>query len=109
MAKKPKKLDKALVDKAMAHAIDGNGRQLAQLIKSVSAEDLAAGLGRIGAMYKDHYGEDGFLAGLTLVFAVVDGRRTGRAEFQQWMKDARRRLQDEAISRAEKAATEVEL
>jgi hypothetical protein len=72
------------IRKAIELAENGKGRQLAQLVKSFSVDDLAAGFSAAGS--------GGWFYPHTLLFALshAAGRRQGRREIANMMRDIRK-------------------
>lgn len=94
MAKRPAITEES-VRKALRRAQDGEGHQLAMLLKSVSTKDLARAISRAAPYYKAHADSDLFLYGIGTVFAVVEGIRSAKAEVVQWKKDYRKKRRAE--------------
>ena len=96
MPKRKVDLSVEAVDKAIERATAGKGRQLAEMIKACSVDDLASGFGQAGEFWTGDYP----WAALRTVLAVCGGRRKGRADVAVWLKDARREYRAKAKAEA---------
>lgn len=72
------------IAKAIDRAAEGKGRQLAEIVKGISTDDLATAFGHVRA----HWSE---LAGLSRALAFASGVREQRAiqakDRRQWRKE----------------------
>ena len=105
MTKRKPVSETAAIDAAIARAKQGQGRQLAMLIKAIPVDDLAHVFGSIGPSYAD-WSEAWWMVDLTIKCA--NARRKGREDFRrEWAKTCKR-LRQERLAEEKAARDEID-